>query len=161
MPKSDGREIEYAGAKEGPWDKGETHYRSRISNTPDRVPLQVIVLTTNVDHDVFALPSGRRAIARPIVSFSNARLNTTTGYLWNRPHNHPQDHEKSGAIQPSDAPKHVVTADVVSGAPTELRHRAVRIFKPTRNTMQSGGAKSDIWRIDWDTLPGAGRWENP
>ncbi|QRV77607.1 NADH dehydrogenase (ubiquinone) Fe-S protein 4 [Ceratobasidium sp. AG-Ba] len=105
--------------------------------------------------------AGRRAIARPIVSFSNARLNTTkatsgTGLTTTR-----QDHEKSGAIQPSDAPKHVVTADVVSGAPTELRHRAVRIFKPTRNTMQSGGAKSDIWRIDWDTLPGAGRWENP
>lgn len=27
--------------------------------------------------------------------------------------------------------------------------------------MQSGGAKGEKWRIDWDTLPGAGRWENP
>ena len=27
--------------------------------------------------------------------------------------------------------------------------------------MQSGGAKGEKWRIDWDTLPGSGRWENP
>ncbi|KAI0036448.1 ETC complex I subunit conserved region-domain-containing protein [Vararia minispora EC-137] len=57
--------------------------------------------------------------------------------------------------------KDVVTADVVSGAPAELRHRAVRIYQPTRNTMQSGGAKMERWRIDWDILPGGGRWENP
>ena len=64
----------------------------------------------------------------------------------------------------------------------ELRHRQVRIFKPTRNTMQSGtwnsahfsatclltgmsiplgGAKTENWRIDFDILPGGGRWENP
>jgi hypothetical protein len=43
----------------------------------------------------------------------------------------------------------------------ELRHRAVRIFQPTRNTMQSGGAKAERWRIDWDILQGGGRWENP
>jgi NADH dehydrogenase (ubiquinone) Fe-S protein 4 len=27
--------------------------------------------------------------------------------------------------------------------------------------MQSGGAKGEKWRIDWDTLPSGGRWENP
>jgi len=27
--------------------------------------------------------------------------------------------------------------------------------------MQSGGAKGEKWRIDWDTLPGGGKWENP
>jgi hypothetical protein len=43
----------------------------------------------------------------------------------------------------------------------ELRHRAVRIYQPTRNTMQSGGAKGNKWRIDWDILQGGGRWENP
>ncbi|KDR82834.1 hypothetical protein GALMADRAFT_238437 [Galerina marginata CBS 339.88] len=68
--------------------------------------------------------------------------------------------EKSGdiAVQPT---RDVLVADVISGAPSELRHRSVRIYQPTRNTMQSGGAKSERWRIDWDTLPGAGRWENP
>jgi NADH dehydrogenase (ubiquinone) Fe-S protein 4 len=43
----------------------------------------------------------------------------------------------------------------------ELRHRLVRIFQPTRNTMQSGGAKGEKWRIDWDVLQGAGVWQNP
>ncbi|EGN98238.1 Ndufs4, NADH dehydrogenase Fe-S protein 4 [Serpula lacrymans var. lacrymans S7.3] len=55
----------------------------------------------------------------------------------------------------------VLTADVISGAPAELRHRAVRIFQPTRNTMQSGSGKTERWRIDWEILQGAGRWENP
>lgn len=43
----------------------------------------------------------------------------------------------------------------------ELRHRAVRIFQPTRSTTQSGTGKSTRWRIDWDILQGGGRWENP
>jgi hypothetical protein len=44
--------------------------------------------------------------------------------------------------------------------PEELRRRVVRIFQPTRNTMQSGPAKGERWRIDWDVMPGGGRWEN-
>ncbi|KAJ3542798.1 hypothetical protein NMY22_g3379 [Coprinellus aureogranulatus] len=27
--------------------------------------------------------------------------------------------------------------------------------------MQSGGAKMERWRIDFDILPGSSRWENP
>lgn len=27
--------------------------------------------------------------------------------------------------------------------------------------MQSGGAKGEKWRIDFDVLQGGGRWENP
>ena len=46
-------------------------------------------------------------------------------------------------------------------SPGELRHRAVRIYQPTRNTMQSGSGKSERRRLDWDILQGAGRWENP
>ena len=41
----------------------------------------------------------------------------------------------------------------------ELTHRAVRIYQPTRNTMQSGTG-TQRWRIDFDTLQGGGRWEN-
>jgi NADH dehydrogenase (ubiquinone) Fe-S protein 4 len=71
----------------------------------------------------------------------------------------------------------VLTADTISGAPCEpihlvalsvklkrlaqLRRRAVRVYQPTRNTMQSGGAKGERWRIDFDILQGGGRWENP
>ncbi|KAL0961404.1 hypothetical protein HGRIS_006354 [Hohenbuehelia grisea] len=63
--------------------------------------------------------------------------------------------------QTSQLDRDVFVADVVSGAPTELRHRSVRIFQPTRNTMQSGAAKTERWRIDFDILQGGGRWENP
>ncbi|KAG8993027.1 hypothetical protein FRB90_000811 [Tulasnella sp. 427] len=61
-------------------------------------------------------------------------------------------------------PTEVLTADVISGAPSkypELRHRVVRIYRPTRNTMQSGGTKGDQWRLNFDVLQGGGRWENP
>ncbi|TFL01327.1 NADH-ubiquinone oxidoreductase 21kDa subunit [Pterulicium gracile] len=67
----------------------------------------------------------------------------------------------SSAITPAPVTKDVLVADVISGAPSELRHRSVRIFQPTRNTMQSGSAKGTKWRIDFDILQGAGRWENP
>jgi NADH dehydrogenase (ubiquinone) Fe-S protein 4 len=43
----------------------------------------------------------------------------------------------------------------------ELRYRPVKIYKPTKTTMQSGKGKTKQWKIDWDTLQGAGRWENP
>ncbi|KAJ7212057.1 ETC complex I subunit conserved region-domain-containing protein [Mycena pura] len=55
----------------------------------------------------------------------------------------------------------VFTAETTSGAPSQLRHRVVRVYQPTRNTMQSGGAKGERWRIDFDILQGGGRWENP
>jgi len=56
--------------------------------------------------------------------------------------------------------REVTTAEVVSGAPVELQHRSVRIFQPVKSTMQSAGPGTTKWRIDWDTLPSGGRWEN-
>jgi len=70
-----------------------------------------------------------------------------------------QDQKKE--VSTAVVSEHVVSAEVVSGAPVELTKRVVRIFQPTRNTMQSGGAKGERWRIDWDILQGGGRWENP
>ncbi|EJC98520.1 uncharacterized protein FOMMEDRAFT_129473 [Fomitiporia mediterranea MF3/22] len=58
-------------------------------------------------------------------------------------------------------PKEPIPADMISGAPAELRRRTVRIYKPTRSTMQSGGNKGEKWRIDFDILEGGARWENP
>ncbi|KAF5382570.1 hypothetical protein D9615_002881 [Tricholomella constricta] len=69
--------------------------------------------------------------------------------------------EPSDIVAPVHPPRDVMVADVISGAPSELRHRAVRVYQPTRNTMQSGGAKSERWRLDFDILQGGGRWENP
>jgi len=70
--------------------------------------------------------------------------------------------QKSTAeISTTTPPKETVTADLISGAPGELRNRVVRVYQPTRNTMQSGGAKGNRWRVDFDILQGGGRWENP
>lgn len=90
----------------------------------------------------------------------------------------PSESKETEIVSPPPA-RDVMTADVVSGAPgaflslietlklaltraiVELRHRSVRIYQPTRNTMQSGPNKGDRWRIDHDILLGGGRWENP
>lgn len=87
--------------------------------------------------------------------------------------------KQSTEISTTIPSKEAVTADLISGAPceyyeqleslkllkiaciAELRNRIVRIYLPTRNTMQSGGAKGNRWRIDFDILQGGGRWENP
>ncbi|WWD20883.1 hypothetical protein CI109_105360 [Kwoniella shandongensis] len=52
-------------------------------------------------------------------------------------------------------------AELVSGAPVELSHRPVRIYRPTKTTMQSAKGKTKRWIIDFDVLQGSGRWENP
>ncbi|KAK4684177.1 NADH dehydrogenase (ubiquinone) Fe-S protein 4, partial [Tremellales sp. Uapishka_1] len=75
---------------------------------------------------------------------------------------HPSDvvaHKTAGPVTVHNSPE-AITADVISDAPQELRYRQVRIYQPTKSTMQSGKAKTS-WKIDWDTLQGAGRWENP
>ncbi|KAF9649392.1 hypothetical protein BDM02DRAFT_3094751 [Thelephora ganbajun] len=82
--------------------------------------------------------------------------------LTTRTHDTPvvsREKSSSTEITPQQ-PKEVLAADVISGAPVELRHRQVRIYVPTRNTMQSGGARGEQWRIDFDILQGGGRWEN-
>lgn len=73
-----------------------------------------------------------------------------------------------------------VSAETISGAPSKsiplscsngsislttvvdaLLHRQVRIYQPTKSTMQSAKGKTKRWIVDWDVLSGAGRWENP
>jgi NADH dehydrogenase (ubiquinone) Fe-S protein 4 len=49
---------------------------------------------------------------------------------------------------------------VLTRALAELHYRAVRIYQPTRNTMQSGTG-TGRWKLDFDILPGGGQWENP
>ena len=43
----------------------------------------------------------------------------------------------------------------------QLAIRPVRIYRPSPTTMQSAKANNHTWLLDWDTLQGAGRWENP
>lgn len=47
----------------------------------------------------------------------------------------------------------------VTGIPEEhIKNRLIRIFKPARNTMQSGSANTHHWEMEFDTRE---RWENP
>lgn len=50
-----------------------------------------------------------------------------------------------------------VAAEIVSGAPAEMRLRPVRIYKPSKTTMQSAKGKTKLWLLDWDVLQGSGR----
>ncbi|KAI0822218.1 ETC complex I subunit conserved region-domain-containing protein [Trametes gibbosa] len=104
------------------------------------------------------LRSCQQAIRQPTL----ARITLSATRTYATDSNIPQPAEQKQDTEIAQAPpRDVVTADMVSGAPRELRHRAVRIFQPTRSTTQSGTGKSNRWRIDWDILPGGGRWENP
>ncbi|QSL66770.1 hypothetical protein MERGE_001156 [Pneumocystis wakefieldiae] len=38
--------------------------------------------------------------------------------------------------------------------------RSVRIFRPTRTTMQAGARHPDLWRLEWD-LSSSHHWSNP
>ncbi|EPS38053.1 hypothetical protein H072_8216 [Dactylellina haptotyla CBS 200.50] len=55
----------------------------------------------------------------------------------------------------------VIPAGAVSGAPIDLQSRTVRIYKPTKNAMQSSNFRGKAWRMDWDILSKGHRWENP
>ncbi|KAH8924780.1 hypothetical protein BT69DRAFT_1280270 [Atractiella rhizophila] len=54
-----------------------------------------------------------------------------------------------------------LAAGVVNGVPPEMFHRPVRIYRPTKNAMQSAKGDGQHWRLDWDRLSGSGSWENP
>lgn len=91
----------------------------------------------------------------------------------------PQVPEKTTSLPVPLQHGELMAADAISGAPSEciavqdirdaflyllsgeLRKRVVRIYQPTRNTMQSASGKTERWRIDWDILPSGSRWENP
>ena len=42
-----------------------------------------------------------------------------------------------------------------------MHRRPVRIYRPAPPSTSSAKTTSHHWRIDWDILQGAGRWENP
>ncbi|KZT09142.1 uncharacterized protein LAESUDRAFT_756787 [Laetiporus sulphureus 93-53] len=100
----------------------------------------------------------RHALPRRTIGVSSSFIRALSSESSGTPAQAPEGQQSEVTPAPE---REIVTADVVSGAPTELRHRAVRIFQPTRSTTQSGTSKSDRWSIDWDILSGAGRWENP
>ncbi|KAF8943523.1 hypothetical protein BGZ47_005363 [Haplosporangium gracile] len=51
-------------------------------------------------------------------------------------------------------------AEIVSGAPEEVRMHPCRIFKQSKAATQSGITNTGVWRLDFDTQLQAGRFEN-
>ncbi|KAJ5297749.1 hypothetical protein PENANT_c012G00976 [Penicillium antarcticum] len=86
---------------------------------------------------------------------------------------HQPDYEATidhGTSQFSPVPKRVMDGSepgdslpgaVLSGAPTDLQARTVRIYRPTKAATQSGTWHQHHWRMDWDILQRGHRWENP
>jgi len=64
-------------------------------------------------------------------------------------------------VMDGSEPGDVLAAAVLSGAPTDLQARTVRIYRPTKPATQSGTWHSNHWRMDWDILQKGHRWENP
>ncbi|TFY75873.1 hypothetical protein EWM64_g8137, partial [Hericium alpestre] len=127
---------------------------------PNRVPNVANDADVLINSTMSLLRACTQALHRPALARSIAAPLRTVSTEVQAPVETREKDTKSGEITPIPQ-KDITTADVISGAPPQLRHRVVRIFQPTRNTMQSGGSKSKFWRIDWDILGGGGRWENP
>ncbi|KAA8611282.1 NAD P H-quinone oxidoreductase subunit I [Pyrenophora tritici-repentis] len=64
-------------------------------------------------------------------------------------------------VMDGSEPGDSVAAAVLSGAPTDLQARTVRIYKPSKTATQSGKWNASHWLMDWDVLPKGHRWENP
>ncbi|KAF2143804.1 uncharacterized protein K452DRAFT_317242 [Aplosporella prunicola CBS 121167] len=64
-------------------------------------------------------------------------------------------------VMDGSEPGRTVPAAVLSGAPTDLQARTVRIYRPTKTATQSGDWHGHMWQLDWDPLPKGHRWENP
>ncbi|KAJ6086106.1 hypothetical protein N7486_010387 [Penicillium sp. IBT 16267x] len=64
-------------------------------------------------------------------------------------------------VMDGSEPGDTLPAAVLSGAPTDLQARTVRIFRGAKPATQSGTWHSHHWRMDWDILQKGHRWENP
>ncbi|OQE19076.1 hypothetical protein PENSTE_c016G05441 [Penicillium steckii] len=64
-------------------------------------------------------------------------------------------------VMDGSEPGPTLPAAVLSGAPTDLQARTVRIYRPAKPASQSGTWHSHHWRMDWDILQKGHRWENP
>lgn len=145
--------------------------------------MSLSLLRTGLRSHTAAIPSSTRAF-----SLTAARANSSQPHKTVHPSDVVSSHV-SGPPTVHETPREIA-AEVVSDAPRmylsltlrpflghtatlcplrsahlylvgEMLHRQVRIFRPTKSTMQSAKGKTKRWILDWDTLQGAGRWENP
>jgi len=84
------------------------------------------------------------------------RLNSTTPVV-----TPPESPVKSVIQHRDDRRSGIIAADVISGAPEEMKERTVKIYKPTKTAMQSGHEQTRFWQMDFNILGESNRWENP
>lgn len=66
----------------------------------------------------------------------------------------------ANSLNSSEAQQEVAN-EKLSGAPHDLTtNRVVRIFQMAKPATQSGTFGTHNWRIDWDIVPRANKWEN-
>lgn len=53
-----------------------------------------------------------------------------------------------------------VPKEIVSGAPSYLTERTVRIYKESKPATQSSNNNGKSWKVDWDIIGKQNRWEN-
>ncbi|ORX89765.1 hypothetical protein K493DRAFT_232488 [Basidiobolus meristosporus CBS 931.73] len=55
----------------------------------------------------------------------------------------------------------IIHADIISGAPEEMKERTVRIYMPAKTAMQSGLQQTRSWKLDFELVNTGSQWENP
>ncbi|CAG8532003.1 11585_t:CDS:2 [Diversispora eburnea] len=106
--------------------------------------------------------SQTRSLSRLSISSSfrfQQRFNSSLVKDLKEPSSKSTTQDVSHAAAPGTEP--TIPAEVISGAPEELRYRTVRIYKPSKTAMQSGTHNTKHWRIDFDVLEKGDKWENP
>lgn len=140
-----------------------------------RTPPGVETAAAHNRHDVAALASA----AQPIVEWTKNSYNTPTSPQYTYTHTtmlrlFRQSTNATRAFSTARCLAQVKKGDVattsgfedgnggeiVSGAPHDLTQRVVRIYQQSPSAYQSGTHGTKSWRIDWDVVPRANRWEN-
>ncbi|KAI1315204.1 hypothetical protein EDD11_001092 [Mortierella claussenii] len=88
------------------------------------------------------MPLAAAAVARPASSSAMLKHYSTTTSV-------------TEAVEPVS-----LQAEIISGAPEEVRMHPCRIYQQAKAATQSGIANTGYWRLDFDTELEAGRFEN-
>lgn len=100
-----------------------------------------------------------------LANFSRQILRSSTRtFSTVRPAYNAVSDSKTPAASEDNTLEHTATVtpvELLSGAPLPLStERVVRIFQQAKPATQSGTHGSHAWRLDWDIVERANRWEN-
>lgn len=97
-------------------------------------------------------------VSRQILRSSNARAFSTARPAFNAESKTPAATKEENTLEHTAA---VTPVELLSGAPIELStNRVVRIYQQAKPATQSGTYGTHAWRLDWDIVDRANRWEN-